>query len=749
MNEETLIGKSIPRIDAWQKVNGQARFVADVPVEDCKMGVVLRSPHHHARILKIDTSEAEKGSGLVTIITAKDIPGKLYYGALVQDRPALADQVVRFIGEPVALIIAETREIAEKARSLIHITYELLSDTHDPKIALEETAPKVHAGGNLLAHFEVGEGEPALGFAEADVILEETFNVPRIYPGYLEPETSLAVWNEDETLSVWVSSQKPFDDRHHISSVLGLPEEQVHVISGPIGGAFGGKEDSNLPVLTSLAAYKIKGSVRFINTREESILAHPKRHPCQLEYKVGAKKDGTITALTAKVYVDTGAYASYGPAVAQLLTETIPGPYRIPNTKADTYVVYTNNLIGGAMRGFGSPQTNFAYESLIDMLAEKLNMDAGDFRRKNIWQIGDANFTRAKVNQAQSVGKSLEIAIQERDRLKNIPAKNNKIAGVGFAMGLQTMGLGAGVPDDSSNRLEWLPDGKVRLSLGAPDLGQGLMTVAAQMTAESLGLSIDQVEVSYINTSSTPNGGVTCASRMTYMVGNSVAKASRSLISALLQETARLLHTDTANLKYQNGEVLQIGSTKPIPVCEITSRLAEEEINIENTATVSFPYGPETPNHLPIGMPHVIFCIGAQVARIEVDPQLGTVEVTDIVAIHDLGRVINRQSVEGQIEGGVAMGIGYALNEEVKLKENGQWVDNLTEYLMATSMDMPANIKCILLEEPEESSEFGIKGIGEITLVPTAAAITNAIYNAIGVRAKKIPVTPETLLKSA
>jgi len=745
MRQQSILGSSPPRVDARAKVDGSARYVADIAPENLAAGVALRSPHHHARILSIDTSAAEKLPGLLSVITHADVPGASMYGALIQDRPVLAKEVVRFIGEPVALVVAKTRSTAEEARDLIEVHYEPLPSIHDPVEALQPDAPSIHPDGNQIAVFEVGEGDPEEGFAEAEVILEETFFVPRIYPGYLEPEASLAIW-EDDVLTVWVSSQHPFYDRFKISTVLDLPEEKIHVRSEAIGGAFGGKEDSNLPILTSLAAFHIRGAVRFVNTRTESILGHPKRHPCRLHYKVGAKRDGTLTALTAVVHVDTGAYASYGPAVAQLLTETIPGPYRIPNTHAQTHVVYTNNLIGGAMRGFGSPQTNFAYESLMDMLAAKLDMDSAELRRKNIWREGDANFTRAKVNQAHAAEKILAHAEEERNRLSEIPASPGKKAGVGLAMAVQTMGLGRGVPDDSSHRLEWLPDGRVRLYLGAPDLGQGLQTAAAQMTAETLGLPFETIDVQPIDTSSTPNGGTTCASRLTYMTGNAVVEAGTALVEDLLDHAARLLDTSCEKLRYEQGMVYIEDRQDPIPVEELTGRLAEEDIRLAHTATFSFPYGPETPDHLPVGMPHTIFCLGAQVARVEVDPETGLVEVTDIAAVHDLGKVIYRQGAEGQIEGGIAMGMGYALSEEVRLKDDGQWVSNLTEYLMLTAADMPPRIKTILLEEPEDSSEFGVKGIGEITLVPTAAAIANGVEEAVGFRAYRLPIRPEDLV---
>ena len=747
-DKETLIGKSILRSDAWDKVTGKAKYVADLQTEAMQYGVVLRSTEHHALVRKIDTTAAKNFPGIIAIITIEDVKGSKYYGPINPDRPILAHEKVRFVGEPVAIVVAKTLAAAESARAAIQVTYETLAPVFDPIQAIQSGAPAIHPDGNLLAHFEIEEGDPEKGFAEADMVVEQTFEVPRIYPGYLEPEASLAEWHPDGHLTVWVSSQKPFNDRDQICHVLGLPVDKVQVKSATIGGAFGGKEDSNLAILAALAAWKTQSTVKLVNTREESFLAHPKRHPATLTYKAGAKKDGTLVAMKVVSHMNTGAYGSYGIAVSQLHTETLTGPYRIPNVRLDTYLVYTNSPISGAMRGFGAPQSNFGYEGIMDILAARLGIDPITFREKNIWRPGDRNVTRALVNQPESLQTSLDLVREEIKRLKQIPPAPGMKSGAGFALSVQTMGLGHRVPDDSTNRLEWLPDGKVLIRIGAPDLGQGLNTVAAQMTAEALGLPLDQVEVAGLDTFVSPDGGVTCASRMTYCVGNSLLMASQKAISALVNAAAELLHVDPGNIQYHNGHLLRLDQpgSDPVPAAEITSRTAEAGRVLSGEATFSFPYGPETPDHLPVGMPHVKFCMGAQLARVEVDPDLGTVKVKEIVAIHDLGKVINRINVEGQIEGGVVMGVGFAITEEMRLKADQRWISNLTEYLLPTSMDAPPVIKSVLLEYPEESGPFGVKGIGEIPLVPTPAAIISAVENAVGVRLTSAPIKREDLL---
>jgi len=338
------------------------------------------------------------------------------------------------------------------------------------------------------------------------------------------------------------------------------------------------------------------------------------------------------------------------------------GPMRLPNVRVDSLGVYPDSTMGGGLRGFGAPQDNVAVESLMDSDAENLCIHPIELRFKNKGRPCDECYTRVRINQAESLQLSLDIAEKEYQRLKKVPATPGKISGVGLSLSVQTMGLGFRVPDDSAHALEWLPNGKVRLHLGAPELGQGLMTVAAQIVADALGLNLDQIEIAPLDTSQVPDGGVSCASRMTYSVGNAAIMASRQLIQALLEEAAKLLDTETTALRYEKGFIIHQDKPgiAPIPVSEVTSRLAEDGQILKRRVVFSFPYGPETPDHLPVGMPHVLFCFGAHVIRVEVDPELGIIEPREIVAIHDVGKIINRAGLEGQVEGAISMVVGYA-----------------------------------------------------------------------------------------
>jgi CO/xanthine dehydrogenase Mo-binding subunit len=745
--QESIIGSLKIRKDAWDKVLGKARYTADIPMENLKYGCIVRSPYHHARIQEIDKAKAMEVKGVLAVLSADDIPGSVVFGPLIQDQPSLAREVVRHQGEPVVLVIAETWEKAQQAGDLVNITYKELDAVFDPIQALKEGAPQIHPDGNLASELNVSDGDIKSGFEEADFILEEVFELPRISPAYLEPETSLAYWQpEGDAVTVYVSSQHPFTDQECIAAALDIPVRSVRVISSVVGGAFGGKEDSSLAILAALGAQAVKAPVRLVNSRSESFLAHPKRHPARIQYKLGAKKDGTFTALEATIHLDTGAYASYGPAVVMISAETISGSYRIPNVKVDAFVAYTNSPLSGAMRGFGSPQSHFAVESIVDMMAEKIGLDPIEIRKKNALKPGEKTFTGVLINNtAESLPICLEHVEKIQKEYQKIKASPGKKAGVGFALAAQSMGLGANVPDDSTHRLVWEPDGTVTIFLGSPELGQGLAPAVEQITSQALGLPYERVQTRELNTIESPNGNVTCASRMTYMVGNALIDASAKLIEGLLSAASVILEIPENQLAYKEGKIIKPDGGE-VPAEAIITHLESDGAVLQSESTFSFPYPEETtPQHLPIGMPHVLYCFGAQIARVEVDPELGKVDVTHLTAIHDVGRVINPHGVEGQIEGGVATGLGYALYETM-LKRDEDWVDSFAEYILPSAADLPEHYQNIILEIPEASGPFGVKGIGEIPLVPTAPAVANAIFNATGIRVTQLPITPEQVL---
>ncbi len=750
--EPITIGRSIPRKDARDRVTGRAKYAGDIRVPGLLHGVVVRSPHHHAVIKSIDISRAEKMPGVAAVLTSRDVPAALTFGGLMADQPALAYGKVRHIGEPVALVTARTLDEARAACRAVSVEYEELPAVLDMREALLPDATAVHPDGNLCASFHLLLGDPAAGFAQADIILEETFSVQRIAQAYLEPETSLAEWQEDGSLAVWTGSQKPFIDRMAIASVLGLDPEKVIVRSAEVGGAFGGKEDSMLAILASLAAFKVRGSVLVANHRRESFVGHPKRHPTIIHLKLGAQKDGTLTALSSNCLMDTGAYASYGPAVASQFTEMSAGAYHIPNVEIETSLCYTNTPLCGAMRGFGNPQAAFAVESMMNMLAERLGIDPLDLREHNMLRPGELMPSGLPAGAwAESLPGVLKEARKAVDKLRArpAPAASNGVrlkTGVGVAVVIQPMGLGRAIPDRSTHTAEWLPDGSVRLGLGAPEIGQGLSGVSEQMMAEALGIPAGRVFADRLDTSLVPDGGVTCASRMTYLVGNALHDAAAKIKSELVGRAAELMGVDPASLRYEAGNVIDARGLA-VPAAEIAARLAEQNRAVKVSGSADFPEPANfTRKDLPVGMPHALFLFGAHVARVEVDPASGAVRVTDVVAIHDAGRVINPASASGQVQGGVVMGLGYALLEDMPLKAGGSWVDSFSEYLLPTSADLPDDVEVVFLETPEASSAFGVKGLGEVVVTPTAPAVAEAVYQAVGVRALRLPITPADLV---
>jgi CO/xanthine dehydrogenase Mo-binding subunit len=737
----------VVRKDAWQKATGEAKYADDIPVENLYYGAILRSTYHHALINRLDTTNAKKIDGVIAVITANEIPGERTFGPLVQDRPVLASGKIRYKGEPVALVVAESKNVARRVLNEIKVNYKKLPPVHDPINALQPNATQVHENGNLLREIIVEKGNIQRGFDEADIIVRETFNVPSISPAYLEPEVATAVWQDNGSIKLWLSTQIPLKDQQEISRVLAMPMDKISLTIPFIGGSFGGRQDSGLAVLAALGARLTQGAVRLINSRQESFLTHPKRHSAVLKYKIGAKSNGRIVAFDLDAVLDTGAYASFGPAIGAVFTEMAAGPYRIPNLRVVTKVAYTNNLFSGAVRGFAGPQASFGCESIINILAARLECGPIEIRRINAWRKGDFTSTDILLHEEPSLRKCLDRAEKASERLRKIIPSKGKLSGVGVATSFLKMGLGYGIQDESTNRIELLPDGRALLRLGSPDLGQGLITVAAQIAAEGLDLDYKSIEVADIDTSVFPKVGMTCTSRTTFLVGNSVLKASEKTIDSLINYAAEDLGIPRDLLVYKHGRIYRMNTndTAGLPISIFISRAAESGQVLAGEATITFPHPPDTPTKFPHGMPHTMFCYGAQAVRVEVDPDLGIVEVKDVVAIHDVGKAINPVCVEGQIEGAVVMGVGYAILEEMKLKGDSTWIDNFSEYLLPTILDAPS-ITSIILEQEEPSGPFGAKGIGEPAIVAVAPAIADAVYNATGKRITSIPIRSEDLL---
>jgi len=741
-SEHEVVGHAMPRPDARAKVTGQAIFAADLHFDDMLHAKVLRSGYPHATLLDVDTSAAETLRGVVAIITAKDVPGAKNHGLARQDWPVLAYDKVRYVGDAIAVVAAESEHIAADAVKRIKVSYEPLPVVSSAEEALAEDAPLVHDGGNVLEHIQLRRGELEKGFAEADVVLENEYRTPRGDHAFMEPEAAVGVIDDDGRVVVYVGSQIPFSDRAQIAASLGLDEDQVRVVQTKVGGAFGGKEDIAGQIHVALLA-KITGRpVKLVYTREESLIAHPKRHQCAIRLRTGARRDGTLTAVEAHIVGDSGAYASLGPYVMTRAATHSLGPYEVPNAKVDCFAMYTNNTPAGAFRGFGAPQAHFAAETQMDMLAEQLGMSPFELRRRNALRVGSVTVTGQELR--ESVG-LLATIDRVADAVKALPAANSpppgKRRGWGVACAYKNVGLGGGVADSAGAEIQLFDDGHAEVRAGAAELGQGLVAVLAQIVSEELGVEYETIDLVVGDTDLTPDGGATTASRQTFITGNATRLAARRLRATLQRMVTEELDTPPENLVFSNGSIRgERGKTLSL----------REAIRLAREAGYSLiareVYTP--PRTVPLGDQgdmHFAFGYATQAAEVEVDITSGAVRVLRVIAAHDVGSTMSPLGVEGQVEGGIVMGVGYALMEDFAMKEGKPEKTTLTRYRIPRIGEMPEMVP-IIVEHPTAQGPYGAKGAGEITSIPTAPAITNAIHRAVGVRIFSLPATPDHIL---
>ncbi len=750
--QNKIIGKGERRVDALGKVTGRAKYAADYNAGHQLYGKVLRSEHPHARIVRIDTTAAKQLAGVEAVLTAQDIPGEKVIGIVLKNQAILAVDKVRYLGDGVVLVAAKTREIAEAALKLVEVEYEPLPVVSDPEAALEASAPKIHGADNAFVHHKVRKGDVAKGFAAADFILERRFKTPCIEHSYLEPEAVLAEPAEHGGVTVTGSVQNLFSTRRSVAAVLKLDLNQVEIVQATLGGSFGGKDEvmTSLCCRAALLALATGKPVKMVNTREESMLESYKRHPYVLDYKWGAKQDGSITAMEIKCIADGGAYASMSQFVTWRSVVQATGPYYCEHVKTDVYAVYTNNNYTGAMRGFGSPQVNFAIESMMDELGEKVGKDPLEIRLQNGFKDGAVTATQQRLTHKVSLIEVLTKAAEALDfqakwkRYRNAPAAPKK-RGIGLACSYRGVSLGAEGADAAGAIVSVQTDGSVIVSSGITDMGQGAQTQMSQIAAEVLGISMDRIRFLNTHTSRVPDSGPTVASRGTIMGGSAAKKAAEVVRATLLEVGADMVKATPDQCDLAGNYLVEKGSGK---------RLA----SFSELAGACFQRGkpmyglgwhkaPHTSWHEEEGKgeAYFTFVYGANVAEVEVDTELGKVDVLEFVSCHDVGQAINRNSVLGQFYGGVAMGLGYGLLEEFDYEDAVPKQVNFDEYLIATSMDVP-NIKAIIVENADAAGPFGAKSIGEPANELAAPALVNAIYNATGKRVLEIPATLERVL---
>ena len=747
-----VIGKGERRVDALGKVTGRAKFAADYNVGHQLYGKVLRSKHPHARIRRIDVSRARQLDGVEAVLTAQDIPGEKVIGIVVKNQAILAFDKVRYLGDGVALVAARTSELADEALRLIQVDYEPLPVVSEPELALEPDAPKIHGPDNAFVHHKVRKGDVAKGFAEADFIIERKFRTPFIEHSYLEPEAVLAEPGEQGGVTVTGSVQNLFSSRRSVAAALKLDLNRVQIIQATLGGSFGGK-DEVMTVMCCRAAMLALATgkpVKMVNSREESMLESYKRHPYVLYYKWGAKKDGSITAMEIRCIADGGAYASMSAFVTWRSVVQASGPYYCENIKTDVYAAYTNNNYTGAMRGFGSPQVNFAIESMMDELGEKVGKDPLEIRLQNGFKDGAITATGQRLTHKVSLTEVLPKATEAAsfrakwENYRHAPDAPKK-RGIGLACSYRGVSLGAEGVDAAGAVVSVQTDGSVIVSSGITDMGQGAQTQMSQIAAEVLGISMDRIRFLNTNTSRVPDSGPTVASRGTIMGGSAAKKAAEQVRAILLQVAADMLKAPSDGCQFADNYLVVKGSgTRLASFNEIAAECFRRGIPMYG---FGWHKAPPTTWHEEEGTgdAYFTFVYGANVAEVEVDTEIGKVDVLDFVSCHDVGKAINRNAVLGQMYGGVAMGLGYGLLEEFDFEDAIPKQVNFDEYLIPTAMDVP-RIQAIIVENADATGPFGAKSIGEPANELAAPAIANAVFNATGKRVFEIPATLERVL---
>jgi len=750
------VGAPAQRVDGFDKVTGRAVFGADMSAPNMLWGQVVRSQHPHALIRAIDASAALACDGVAAVLTASDVPGDIRFGVVVPHQPVLCSDRVRYVGDGVALVLAETREQAAEAARLVKADYQPLPAVFDVEEAMRDGAPLIHDDypGNVVVHHRVRKGDVEAGFAQADLILERDYATQLVEHAYIEPEAVLALPGRGGGVEVYGSIQNPFSCRRAVARVLGLPLAKVRIVQCDMGGSFGGKDEvmSAMSARAALGALLTSRPVKMVNTREESLVESYKRHPYRMHYKVGVTREGRITAMEIRMVADAGAYASQSPFVTWRSTVQATGPYEVPAVKTDILAAFTNNTYTGAMRGFGAPQAVFANESLMDEIALELGIDPVDVRRLNGYRQGSVTATGHKLDEhTVSLMEVIDRATEAagwREKRQRLPLENRGktiVRGIGMACSFRGCSLGAEGVDATGAIVSVQTDGSVIVSTGLAENGQGLRTIFSQIAAEELGVDIGRIVFLPCDTSGVPDGGPTVASRSTIMGGNAVRDAARKARRALEDAVAQELGVSSEEIEAGFEEFSAIGDRTLRVGFDQAVAMAWNQARL--MASFGWHQAPKVnwDEHVGQGKAYFTYVYGCQVAEVAVDTATGQVRVERLTAAHDVGRAVNPQAVQGQFYGGMAMGLGYGLLEEVELKKGATRTKNFDQYLIPTAMDVPEMIP-IVVENHDPYGAYGAKTIGEPTCEITAAAIANAVAHAVGCRVRELPLDMERVL---
>jgi CO/xanthine dehydrogenase Mo-binding subunit len=746
MAERTrIVGQPVSRVDARAKVTGEAWYPGDFAMDDMLQAKILFAGRPHARVLQIDTSEAQAVPGVIAVFTARDVPVN-EYGLQTMDQPVLCGpgsskpggDVVRFVGDQVALVVAETERAAALGRDLIRVEYQDLPVLTDPFEALKPDAPQLHpqrepseihpelcTDGNLICHHQIRKGDIEAGWAAADVTVAGEYHTPAQEHAYLQPEAGVAYLDEEGRVTVVAGGQWTWEDQHAIAHALDLPPEQVRVIYPAIGGAFGGREDMSVQIVLALAAWRLDGlgirrPVKTIWSREESIIGHCKRHPMWLRCKWGATREGRLVAVEVRVVADGGAYCYTTNKVLGNTAVTCTGPYEIPNVKVDVDGVYTNNLPGGAFRGFGAPQGTFAAEMQMNKLAQALGMDPVELRMKNLLREGSLTTMGTPLPGGVSLMEVTErcaLAAGWRQtetgwhKPQTHSAPKAVRRGIGLAAAFKNVGFSFGYQENCWAKVELRGGVEIEeavVYIGSAEVGQGTHTAIRQMAAEALNVPLERVAVIASDTATSPgSSGSVSASRMTVMSSSAVRGAAEKALAQWRDE----------------------------------ERPAIAEYTYLAPKTTRFD--PETG----YGTPNFAYGYVAEAVEVEVDTETGQLRILRVVCVDDVGRAINPQQVEGQIEGGVAQALGWATCENFVTAGGEVLTPNLSTYLMPNISDMPKRLDAIIIERPDPRTAWGVRGMGEMPFIPLAPALSAAIQDATGIWYDDLPLTPERVLR--
>ena len=746
----SVVGRRVQRVEGFDKVTGDSKFIADVFLPNMLVGKVLRSPFPHARIRNIDTRKAEKVRGVRAVVTAEDTI-KRPWGAFFADQYILSVGKTRYVGEEVAAVAAIDPDIAEEAIDLIEVDWEPLPGVFDAEEAMQDGAPLVHddKSNNIAMTMDIERGNIAQAFAESDVIVEDTFQSMPQWHCSIETIGSVAEYSPNGKYTIYMNTQTLFNARYRIATALGVPETDVRIIQSAVGGGFGGKScDDNNALVAAVLSCKAGKPVKLINTREEEFLAGCRpRVFMKINVKLGFKKDGRIRAKHIKVIADNGAYSAKAPAITGVAAMRHDTCYKYSDVKTEAYLVYTNKIPTGAFRGFGNPSAEWAVEQAIDLGAHELGIDPIEIARINAAETGYVSPHGNRVTSCE-LKQCLDMAEKMID-WKTQRGNREPNTGLGLACTVHVSGKRHfGDYDGSSATIKLNEDGKALILSGEGECGQGVHTAMCQIAAEELGLPVEDVEISRADTDLTTFCLGAFASRLTYVSGNAVKNAAANVKQQLFQQAAEMLEANAEDLVSNDGRIFVAGTQgKSVSVADVARARLFRHNGAPIVGSGSFDADSVLPDSTRFGNESGAYNYGVQAAQVRVDPETGQVEILKFVIASDCGTVIYPLGAEGQVEGGLSQGIGYALTEGLQIDEGKPVNPNFSDYRIPSMRDMPP-LQHAFAESYEPTGPFGAKGLGELNMDPTAAVISNAIFDAVGVRIRTLPITPEKILRA-